>query len=220
MRLVLIAVLLLSMVEVGVSAERTLVIHLDKKKIIMENDGSYYDDSLPNALNFYPDKKVNIKINDGSVEIIVLSASHKSDTGGLFYIRKDHGRENVVNYAKVYGSSVLGDFFSYDVDKDGIEDIVSYWVDEYVYIVRVDKILNNGRKIVPIFNSRPFTIPYEYQGKLLSIGSKGLILTYDFQGKLKEGIITINPDDPTHEPYIRPLGWVILPLSACAISRI
>jgi len=165
-----------------------------------------FDSSIEKPVKVFPKGAIRTVIHNK--EILVFQADPvKSDTRGLFVMLKDEGGSKILDY-KFYEEYVLLFYFFLDIDQDGSEEIISVWGEDESYFIRVDKV-SAKYECKSMFQSPNLFNPQasDYKKKLC-IDNMQLLVFYSYNDGLvdKLAVITFNPDDRTHELFLKPLG--------------
>jgi hypothetical protein len=187
------------------NAEKKFVVHIDNK--VLEYKQEVFGDSmrLPDVIQIYPDKIYTLRINNKTKLLVMKSG------GTIIYISSIANELKVLKY--VYDldiSSHLKEIAFYDLDGDQRNEIITIWGDENAYSIRVHrvKLMNGEIDIDSIFNSADLSNPdvLQYERRMCVYKGSLYFLYWGYGSTHKIAILTRNPDDPTGELYLKPLG--------------
>jgi len=190
------------------NAEKKFIVHIDNK--VLEYKQEVFGDSMksPDVIQIYPDKIYTLKIYD-KTKLLVMKTG-----GSIIYISSIANELRVLEY--VYDldiSSHLKEIAFYDVNGDQKDEIITIWGDENAYSIRVHrvKLMNSKIDIDSIFDSADLRNPdmVQYERMMCVYGGSLYFLYWGYGSTHKIAILTRNPDDPTGELYLKPLGIAI-----------
>lgn len=165
-----------------------------------------FDSSIETPVKVFPKGAIRTLIHNK--EILVFRADPvKSDTRGLFVMLKDESGSKILDY-KFYEEYVLLFYFFLDIDQDGSEEIISAWGEDESYFIRVEKVSPNY-EYKSMFQSPNLFNPQDSNSKKkLCIDHNQLLVFYSYNDGVvdKMAVITFNPDDRTHELFLKPWG--------------
>ncbi len=193
------------------SSEYNIIIHLDDSDIEFKKRISEFHFSTPTELNIFPKEIYTTQISDKKLYVIKADPK-RSDTRGLFFAFQLNNNFKGLDYIYDTFGDTVREVILFDLDKDLIDEVITLWQGEESFSVRVDKFDSNLERM-NIYNSARLGNPIfsGYKRKMV-IHKDTLLLLYAYQhlrGTVsKKAMLTINPDDPTGELYIIPLGII------------
>jgi len=145
-----------------------LCIDIANNQLCTGNVQGPFGNTVNETLVITPGRYEKIQLCGGNVYVIEPSALSNGVSGLLIIFAKDNRYTYVDNLVPDLTEDKYMDFVDIDLDRDGLDEIISFWGDEDSYAIRVNQLVcNNGSiKIFRIYDSNRFGTPL-WSGKWL-----------------------------------------------------
>ena len=191
--------------SVSANAEKKFIVHISNK--VLEYKQVVFGDlaSAPEVIHIYPHKIYTLKIND-KTKLLIMKTNNS-----IMYISSIANKLKVIHF--LHGHSITDHFHEiafFDVNGDKRDEIITIWGDETGYRIQVDSVEleDNEIDIDLIFDSANLSNPdmFRYERRMCIYKGSLYFLYWGYGSTHKIAILTRNPDDPTGELYLKPLG--------------
>jgi hypothetical protein len=159
---------LLSILALSVSCQEKTNVRFHVKNQIIDRNIFLDYKAEKTVNNVYPDTLIELKDN-----ITLLKVDRvKSDIGtGLFFLSN---KNQILEYAVDNWSFVL-DIYLVDIDKDGVDEVLTVWSDESVFYI---KIYCQAKGIKMCFKSNDIGNPDLWNGNKVNISKDDVLIFY------------------------------------------
>ncbi len=191
-------------------SKKEFILHIDDNKIAFKKNVFEWAESGSEIYNLYVGKKIIQKINDDFSILIIIIDAKKSDARGIIYLSGSKKGFKIIDY--IYAiDDTIDDILLYDIDRDTKDEIITVWSGEDSYNIRVDKVKDLKTNIIVenLYCSNQLGNPQYFNfDKKLCISNGNIYVLYEFYSKNKISVLKSNPNDPTSELYLKPIGVV------------
>jgi len=193
------------------SREYKIFIHLDDTVIEFIKRISGFHESTPTELHIYPKEIYTTQIGDKKLYVIKADPK-RSDTRGLFFALQHNYNFKGLDYIYWPFEDWVTEIILFDLDKDSIDEVITLWQGEEAFNIRVFKFDLNLERREIFYSSSLFNPLFTGYKRKMLIHKDTLFIIYSIQphGRSvnKKAMLAINPDDPTRELFLMPLGIV------------
>jgi len=183
------------------------IIHIGNKVVI--NEGDYIKTPPPletDTIHVYPDSIYFLYSMNDSTIILLKDRGYVT---GIFYLLFDGMHYKILNKAIDPHNIFNVNIYLHDINKDGNDEIITVWIHELEYFIRIDNINIDSIEVNNIFLSEDHDIPF--LPEMYSIEEDSFKIWHISDDGMANEQLLIDYDSTSKKIKLKPLKRVPLP---------